>query len=292
VTTSTADSSPKRQRGLLRYDADWVSIIWIQATLVVSLLPWFVDMPVWARVLLAVPVFMLRSSCAYVQHNQGHLPVFWNKGLNFLYDIEITLMTGYVTPLWELQHSRGHHRLYLEPGKDPASIIDPKTGKPMSRVAYCFWGNLTIIQDSWRIAKLEVKENRADLRPRMVAEFILAGLLAGVLLYANWFHFLCYILIPNVIVAWGVWHISYDHHYELPGTTHYNGSHSHFGTSFNRSTFNIGHHAAHHEKPTLHWSLLPQRSAQILPKLDPKSVHGQLEPEVQSLVPGGLPEMS
>jgi len=28
-------------------------------------------------------------------------------------------------------------------------------------------------------------------------------------------------------------------------------------------TFNIGHHTAHHQKPTLHWSLLPQQTAKI-----------------------------
>ena len=32
---------------------------------------------------------------------------------------------------------------------------------------------------------------------------------------------------------------------------------------YNRVTFNIGHHTAHHEKPTLHWSLLPGRTQVI-----------------------------
>jgi hypothetical protein len=39
--------------------------------------------------------------------------------------------------------------------------------------------------------------------------------------------------------------------------------------TYNRVTFNIGHHTAHHEKPTLHWSLLPARTAQIRERIHP-----------------------
>lgn len=261
----TVTAAVTRRHGLLRYEADWLTVLWIQVMLLVSLLPWMLPTPLWARLVLVIPVFFLRSSGAYIQHNHGHLGIFWSRTLNFLLDIELALMTGYVTPLWELQHARGHHRHYLTPENDPASIIDRRTGEPMARWRYCLVGNLTIIRDSWRIGGEDARRTRSDPRPRLVLEFIVAGALAALLCYLNWASFVEFIFIPNVVVSWAVWHVSYDHHYDVRGTTHYDGSNNHLGREFNWSRFNLGHHAAHHEKPTLHWSLLPQRSAQILP---------------------------
>ena len=281
---ASAPSKPAARRGFLRYRADWWSIAWVQLTIGFSLAAWVFDLPLWAMALLALPVFFFRSSCAYVQHNQGHLPVFRSRVLNFLYDMQLALMTGYVTPIWELQHSRGHHRYYLQPARDPASILDPKTDAPMARWRYCLFGNLKIVQDAFRVGRSEAREGRPDPRPRMVLHLVVATALAATLLYLNWFAFVCFIAIPCVSTGWFVWHISYDHHLGIPMTNHYDGSKTHLGHSFNRLTFNIGHHAAHHEKPTLHWSLLPKRSAEVLHKLDPATVSGTLEPEVAQYV--------
>ena len=269
--------SAKGRSGALRYAADWISVAWIQVTLALSLLPWIVHLPPWGLVLLASAVYWLRSSCAYIQHNQGHLPVFWSGALNFVYDIELALMTGYVTPLWELQHSRGHHRHYLTPASDPASIVDPTTGGPMPRWRYCLLGNLTIVQDSWRIAGEEVAAGRADFRPKLLAQFAVAIAAASLLCAANPLAFALFILAPDVVVSWFVWHVAYEHHLDVPGESHYDGSNNHLDRAFNLTTFNIGHHTAHHEKPTLHWSLLPRRSEALLPRLHPSTVHGELD---------------
>src|SRR5689334_2478607 len=109
----------KQSRGLMRYPMDLWSVAWVQLTLLVSLLPFVVDIPMGWQLALAVPVFFFRTTCPYLQHNQGHLGVFWRPLFNHIYDIQLALMTGYVTSLWELQHSRGHHRHYLTPQHDP-----------------------------------------------------------------------------------------------------------------------------------------------------------------------------
>jgi fatty acid desaturase len=281
-------AAAKRRRGLLRYGADGWSLLWIAGALGFSLLPWFVHMTNWQMLALGLPVFFFRSSCAYLQHNQGHLPAFWSKPLNWAYDLGLALMTGYITPMWELQHARGHHRHYLTPENDPARIQASKSDKPMSRWWYCVRGNFTIIGDSWRLAEVELAEGRADYRGKIIGQMLLAIAAAAVLLVLNWWAFLWFIVVPNLIVAFGVWWISYAHHLDVPLDTHYDGSHSHLGHAFNRLTFNIGHHAAHHEKPTLHWSLLPQRSAQIFHKLAGTTVHGELEPGVRHLAQPAL----
>jgi fatty acid desaturase len=82
----------------------------------------------------------------------------------------------------------------------------------------------------------------------------------------------CFI-IPNVFAAWFIWWESYPHHLHVPTTSLYDGSVTIMSPKYNRHTYNIGHHTAHHEKPTLHWSLLPQRTAQIRDRMPDQCVH-------------------
>jgi len=55
----------------------------------------------------------------------------------------------------------------------------------------------------------------------------------------------------------------------VPSTNVYDASVSVLGSRFNALNFKIGHHTAHHEKPTLHWSLLPLRTRAIAARIPP-----------------------
>jgi fatty acid desaturase len=72
-----------------------------------------------------------------------------------------------------------------------------------------------------------------------------------------------------LLSAWLIWWQSYPHHHQMPCTGIYDGSMTVERAAYNRVTFNIGHHTAHHEKPTLHWSLLPARTEQIRERIHP-----------------------
>lgn len=61
---------------------------------------------------------------------------------------------------------------------------------------------------------------------------------------------------------------SYSQHADLPATSVYDGARTHRWPG-DRLLLNVGHHTAHHERPTLHWSLLPQRTRDIAAKIDP-----------------------
>ena len=76
-----------------------------------------------------------------------------------------------------------------------------------------------------------------------------------------------FLVIPNILAGALVWWESYVHHHGVPGTHIFDGSVTTTGRGFNHRNFNIGHHTAHHEKPTLHWSLLPQRTEVIAEKI-------------------------
>lgn len=234
-----------------------------------ALVPFTLPLPWWALVPLWLVVFYARTFAAFAQHNHAHLSAFNWAPLNWVYDVLLTQNTGYPTSLWELHHNRGHHRHFLDRDRDVAAITYPGTTRVMSRSMYALRGNLLIHRDAIRIGRDEARNGRKSLLPKLLGESLVQTALTALLLAWNWQVALVFVVVPNFLSAWLIWWQSYPHHHEMPCTDVYNGSMTVENPAYNRVTFNIGHHTAHHEKPTLHWSLLPARTAQIRARIHP-----------------------
>lgn len=261
------------RNGIFKYSTDLTPVATIVAAVALSLLPFIISMPLWVWVLYWPAMMFVRSSCPYAQHNHAHLPVFNSTLLNRIYDILLAQTTGYQTALWELHHNRGHHRNFLNPERDVARVINLKTGKAFSRPWYALRGNLTIHRDSLKIALAERAANQRSLMGKLTSELaIQLGITIALLAWNPWMAMLCFVL-PNAFAAWFIWWESYPHHLEAPTSGVYDGSITITGRFFNLTTFNIGHHTAHHERPTLHWSLLPARTDAIRDKIPQTLIH-------------------
>ena len=256
-------------RGILKYRVDATPVLLVIGASALALVPFLGPLPSWALLGLWLLVFYSRTFAAFAQHNHAHLPVFNWKLLNWLYDVLLTQNTGYPTALWELHHNRGHHRHFLDPDRDVAAIVYPGTTRVMSRSMYALRGNLRIHRDAIRIGREEARSGRKSLLPKLLAESMVQTLLTGLLLAWNWQIAIAFVVVPNFLSAWLIWWQSYPHHHQMPCTTIYDGSMTVERATYNRVTFNIGHHTAHHEKPTLHWSLLPARTARIRARIHP-----------------------
>jgi fatty acid desaturase len=255
---------------LFRYATDIRPLTHVLLAALLSLSPFLLmraHLATWELVGLWFVSLYARCFGPYAQHNHGHLPMFGSRPLNVAYDAVLTLITGYPTALWELHHNVGHHQNFLDPDKDVASIIDPKTGRPVSRLWYTVRGNLTIFQASFRIAHELAARGKTKLLSKLRAEIAVQLLVLGLLFAWDVKLTVLFLVIPNALAGALVWWESYVHHLGVPGTHVYDGSVTVFGERFNNLNFNIGHHTAHHEKPTLHWSLLPERTALILAKI-------------------------
>lgn len=258
--------------GLLKYSVDAVPITLVVATLALAVLPFFVHLPLWLLAAVWVAVLYLRTFAPFIQHNHAHLPVFNSRALNVLYDVVLAQNTGYATALWELQHNRGHHRHFLEPEKDVATVNYPGTNTPMPRWYYAVRGNLTIHRDAVRIGLDERRANRKSLLPKLSFELFVQTAITAVGLWISPWLTLAFFVVPNALSALLVWWQSYPHHHELPTESIYTASITDDTGFYNWMTFNIGHHTAHHEKPTLHWSLLPPRTERIRHLIDARCI--------------------
>jgi fatty acid desaturase len=269
-----------KPRGVLKYPVDALPITLVVATLALSILPFCVTMPVWALVGVWIAVLYLRTFAPFIQHNHAHLPVFNARPLNLLYDVLLAQNTGYATALWELHHNRGHHRNFLDPDKDVATVNYPGTTTAMPRWYYAVRGNLTIHRDAIRIGFDERRANRKSLLGKLSFELVVQLALTTIGFAISPWLTLGFFIVPNALSALLVWWQSYPHHHELATDSVYAASITDDHGFTNLMTFNIGHHTAHHEKPTLHWSLLPLRTARILHLIDPRCIRTRRDTKI------------
>lgn len=286
------------RNGILKYKVDIWPVSIVALAFALSLLPLLVEMPLWVAAPFWVFVLWVRTHTPFAQHNQGHLPVFNSKTLNHIYDAFLTQTTGYPTALWELHHNRGHHRHFLNPERDVARIVHLDTGKTMSRWWYALQGNLTIHRDSVIIGINEGKEGKKTLLGKLAGEIVVQTIVTAGLIALNPVMAIAFFVVPNMLGAWFIWWESYPHHLEVPTQNIYDASVTIECEKYNRNTFNIGHHTAHHEKPTMHWSLLPERTAAIRSRIPETCIHGSYtrlvnkEMVQQRVVSRQMPEMS
>ena len=87
--------------------------------------------------------------------------------------------------------------------------------------------------------------------------------LIGTALWINPFNTVVIFLIPGFIaLAHTIW-ATYEHHAGCRTTDHLVASVNRDNRIYNWMTGNLGLHTAHHKRPGLHWSLLPQMHAEI-----------------------------
>jgi fatty acid desaturase len=253
----------KHRAGILRYGVDMWPVGLVLVSTMTSALPFIHSFPTWQLALIWAAVAYLRTFCAFVQHNHAHLSVFRQPLLNRVFDAVLTLNTGYPTAIWQLHHILGHHRDFLDPDRDVARTTHVRSRARMSRWVYALRGNLTVLRDSIRIGLAGREVGRRTLLVKLALELVVQILLTVLFFLVNPWLALLFFVVPNVLTGFLVWWESYPHHLDLPLTGPFDSSITVEAPDYNFMTFNIGHHTAHHQKPTLHWSLLPEQTAKI-----------------------------
>ncbi|MBA3499902.1 MAG: fatty acid desaturase [Deltaproteobacteria bacterium] len=231
----------------------------IAAGTALAAVPFAVELSAGTLAFLWLVSTVMRSIAPVHQHCHAHYAVFRNPPLDAAYDTVLMLAAGNTTAVWELQHVRGHHQSYLERVDDPAN--NHRFGE--SRLVFTVLGDAMSTLDSWRISRGYPRQ-----RVRLVYQSLvqLGALACAFAIDARLA--LLFVVVPWLLLRWAVFWFSYAQHDDVPMQDVYSGSVTHFGLT-NRFYLNVGHHTAHHEKPTLHWSLLPVRTAQILERIPP-----------------------
>ncbi len=245
---------------ILKYKADRGPVAYVLAMFVLHVLLWIYASPLVALAAL-VPLAVGSMFVAPIHHHHQHLNTFRAPGLNRVYDIVLALQTGVAPYSWVLHHNLGHHRNYLHQHPHAApdeSAWTRKDGSQQGRVEYTLHA---LVRHQRDIVRVGLKHRRY-LSYWLLMKAPLYGLIA-LALWINAWNTATIFLIPGLIaLAHTIW-ATYEHHSGCETHGHLVGSLNRDNRVYNLLTGNLGLHTAHHKRPGLHWSLLPQVHAEI-----------------------------
>ena len=206
----------------------------------------------WIVLLMVILFLPLNAMSIAISHNHHHLPTFKKPILNSIYELILSLQNGATPKTWILHHTIGHHVNFMDQKKD-TSPWQHRDGTTMTRTEYVLINTLMMYPETFRTGKRKPKLFR-DFKIHLIPFFIiLAALIAYSPLKAS-----IVFIIPMILMLFLVVDATYLHHKDLETDNVIQASRNNMNKWFNRFTWNLGYHAAHHAKPGLHWSKLPE----------------------------------
>lgn len=188
-------------------------------------------------------------------HHHHHYNVFKQKVLNRLLESIMGFLTGFGPFMWTLHHNLGHHLNYMN--QHPSDQVDEshwthKNGSQMSRLRYTFhtyfYGNVKIRAVGRKRQKVYKKYN---------VMLIIIVMIKITFCIINPSALIYFVLVPHFMLLYTAY-LTYGHHAGLHSKNHFRASRNIIHPLYNFFNFNLGYHTAHHIKPSLHWSKIPE----------------------------------
>ena len=257
----------------VRYWADKRSVAFLLLLCGLFFVQWTGVLHHW--LLLALTCVLAFVACI-AKHNHIHCPTFTRRRWNRAWEYLLGFCTGQSTAAIIPVHNERHHaQSQTEADFVRSSLVDFRQN----------WLNLAVFPlvvvrlvhrnkssdiSRWR------KEKR-DLYSRVQRERAAVLIFVAVLLLLNWRATLIYFGIPWLFGQWAIVAINLVQHQDCDHASVYDHSRNITGRFINWLFLNNGFHTAHHLKPSLHWSRLPEfHRLQVQPHIRPELNHRSL----------------
>ena len=235
-----------------RYKEDRLPVFLFVTLLGLDLVVYLVVEQLWALVLWMVIGVFLKGFVASWSHHHQHFHTFNQALLNRLLELVHAFHTGCVTNLWVLHHVLGHHLHYLDQRLDENSWRRADETE-MGVLEYTMTLAATSYWRAYKVGRAHKQHQRRFLG--MTGLFVS---LQMALLYFNWVNALLVFVIPMTTVFLLTCWSTHDQHAGLATTDPLHASYNVTHKWYNILSGNVGYHTAHHLKPHLHWSRLPE----------------------------------
>ena len=250
-------SVPKAWPRLVHSREDRWPVAYTAMVLVVQLTLFVAVESRWLAVLLVLlfqPVQAVAIACNHYQHHKNVWTVRW---LNRLYEIALFLQTGTPPYAITLHHNLGHHVHYLDGAND--TLNWRRRDGSVRSLGECLWHN-TVGHLTWT---LEIGRRYPRVYRQLKWMLVPSLLPLVALALLDWRMTLIVFVGPMVLALVNVARLGYHQHAGLDADDHLDASRNIESRLYNLVTFNSGYHAAHHLRPGLHWSRLPELHREI-----------------------------
>ena len=229
-------------------------------------------------------IWYLCGTTAALQHHHGHCSIFHSKWQNDILDLIMSFQSGITPYAWILHHNIGHHANYMNqyPIEDDnihkldASNWSRNDGTVMNRWEYVFYNRKRMHARCTEIGKKSKKIYVEYKKYRYVTLFLTALILIGsYFLQLNILSVaIMFVILPQIMVLM-VFETTYDHHSGLFTENKFEASRNIITSFYNFMRLNLGYHTAHHVKPGLHWSELPEYHATIVHQIPDDLIYAE-----------------
>jgi fatty acid desaturase len=253
-------AAPDRLGTILKYKADRGPIAYVAVVFMLRLTIWALASPLVCAISV-IPLAVLGMFVAPINHHHQHVNSFRAPWQNRIYDLLLALQAGVGPYGWVLHHNLGHHVNYLnQPPHDSPdeSRWTRSDGTQMGRLEYSIVLLLSHQVDMVRVGLRHPKH----LRSFLLMKLPLWGLIGAGLWFRPLETSLVFLLPAFITLFHTIW-ATYEHHAGCAPSDHLTASRNRDNRIFNILTGNLGLHTAHHKRPGLHWSLLPELHAKI-----------------------------
>lgn len=244
-------------RQIYRYREDIAPSLVVLGIFGIQLLTFFFVDSLWLVAAVMLGLLAFSAMPGSISHNHHHVPTFVRPGMNRVYEVILFLETGIPPYAWTLHHNLGHHKDYLDQEKDPANWRLPD-GSVMSRVRYDIVGALRIYPEIWRIGR-----DFPELFRRFKVWAAISLAVLGIFLLIDPAKALVLFVLPMPVMYLGLLDNTHMQHSDLDTDSEFTASRNSMSRLYNFISWNLGYHTAHHIKPHLHWSRLPDFHASI-----------------------------
>jgi fatty acid desaturase len=255
---------------MLRYRADLRTLAFVGIYFTLVVLGWiYWPENWWLRIGITLLVSFFSFFCAVITHNTIHAPIFKKRAWNKVFQVILRFTYGHSFSAYVPGHNFSHHQ-HTQMPKDRVRTQQLRfKWNFLNQLLFFFVLAPGILREENMFARKMLKE-----RPRWFWQYALEMVLVlGVkftLLILDPVKAIFLLFIPHVYAAWGIVGVNFWQHDGCDEHHPYNHSRNFTNPILNFFCFNNGFHGAHHEKPNLHWSLLPEyHEKHIVPNIHP-----------------------
>jgi fatty acid desaturase len=255
---------------VLRYRADLRTLAFVAFYFFLATVTWLrIDDPWYIVAPLVVLNCLFSFFCATIVHNTIHCPIFRKKWMNKAFQVVLSFTYGHPVSAYVPGHNFSHHK-HTQSEKDNIRTTKARfRWNLLNQLLFFYLMSFDILKSEMRFVRKMKQEKPAWYKQYLFESILLNGVRLGLLLL-DWRAFLFVVLIPHQYAAWGIVGTNYWQHEGCDENHPYNHSRNFTGKLLNWFAFNNGYHGMHHEKPGMHWSLLPAaHKALIEPHIHP-----------------------